>query len=241
MLQIYRKWKWVRSRNCSCLVTWFCYQLITGNKTATVLWPDPNIFYVSWNEFSSMVEVLQWLLFCLQKKHFVHYEKMLSKCVPKEGEPIRDHFMHVYMVRELGPKISFNMFSKNNKQVLVNSVAIFDSLPHGRFLPSSSKVVVKFILAIDGWNITHEVSSRWMALDLTDDKSTLAQVMAWCRQATSHYLSQCWSRSLSPYGVTRPQWFKKKKEHSNGWHVVKKIWEEQLGNIFKFSYILIDI
>ena len=29
--------------------------------------------------------------------------------------------------------------------------------------------------------------------------------MAWCCQATSHYLSQCWPRSLSPYGVTRPQ------------------------------------
>ena len=33
---------WVRLRNCGCLVTWFCYQLIAkpGNKTATVLWPD---------------------------------------------------------------------------------------------------------------------------------------------------------------------------------------------------------
>ena len=29
--------------------------------------------------------------------------------------------------------------------------------------------------------------------------------MAGCRQAPSHYLSQCWPRSLSPYGVTRPQ------------------------------------
>ena len=29
---------WVRTRNCGCLVTWFCYQLISksGNKTATV-------------------------------------------------------------------------------------------------------------------------------------------------------------------------------------------------------------
>ena len=36
-------------------------------------------------------------------------------------------------------------------------------------------------------------------------KSTLVQVMAWCRQATSHYLSQCWPRSLSPYDITRPQ------------------------------------
>ena len=31
---------------------------------------------------------------------------------------------------------------------------------------------------------------------------TLVQVMAWCRQATSHYLSQCWQRSLLPYDVT---------------------------------------
>ena len=30
--------------------------------------------------------------------------------------------------------------------------------------------------------------------------------MAWCHQATSHYLSQCWPRSLSPYGVSRSQW-----------------------------------
>ena len=33
------------------------------------------------------------------------------------------------------------------------------------------------------------------------------QVMAWCRQATSHYMNQCWPRSVSPYGFTRPQWF----------------------------------
>ena len=36
---------WVRSWNCGCLVTWFPYQLIAkpGNKTATVLWPDPSV------------------------------------------------------------------------------------------------------------------------------------------------------------------------------------------------------
>ena len=32
--------------------------------------------------------------------------------------------------------------------------------------------------------------------------------MAWCRQATSHYVSQCWPWSLSSYDVTRPQWVK---------------------------------
>ena len=36
---------WVRSQNCGCIVTWFCYQLIAkpGNKTAAVLWPDPYV------------------------------------------------------------------------------------------------------------------------------------------------------------------------------------------------------
>ena len=46
---------------------------------------------------------------------------------------------------------------------------------------------------------------RWMPRDLNDEKSTLVQVMASCRQATSHYLSQCWPSSMSPYGVARPQ------------------------------------
>ena len=36
-------------------------------------------------------------------------------------------------------------------------------------------------------------------------KSTLAELIAWCSQTTSHYLSQCWPRSMSSYGATRPQ------------------------------------
>ena len=34
---------------------------------------------------------------------------------------------------------------------------------------------------------------------------THCDVTAWCRQATSHFMSQCWPRSMSLYGVTRPQ------------------------------------
>ena len=43
-------------------------------------------------------------------------------------------------------------------------------------------------------------------MKVTDDKSTLVQALACCHHATSHYLSQCWPRSMSSYGVTRPQW-----------------------------------
>ena len=49
---------------------------------------------------------------------------------------------------------------------------------------------------------------QWKAIGPIDDKSTLSEVMAWCHKAASHYLNQCWPRSISPYGVTRPRWFK---------------------------------
>ena len=68
-------------------------------------------------------------------------------------------------------------------------ITIFKPIPLTDILCTACKIVV-----------------RWIPQNSTDDKSTLVQVMAWCRQATSHYLSQCWPRSVSPYGVTRPQW-----------------------------------
>ena len=43
-----------------------------------------------------------------------------------------------------------------------------------------------------------------LSTHLVDDMSALIQVMAWCRKATSHFLSQCWPRSILPYAVTRP-------------------------------------
>ena len=81
-----------------------------------------------------------------------------------------------------------------------------NSLAPGIFKLNFIQEIFKLISVIDGWRISCETVVRLMLLDLSDDKSTLVQVMAWCRQATSHYLSQCWPRSLSPYGVIRPQW-----------------------------------
>ena len=60
----------------------------------------------------------------------------------------------------------------------------------------------------DGCGISSAIALRWTSGDLNDDKSTLVQVMAWCHKATSHYLNQCWPRSLPPYRVTRSQWVK---------------------------------
>ena len=52
-----------------------------------------------------------------------------------------------------------------------------------------------FFQCIFMWNYTVKYANN---LELI-----LVQVMAWSCQATSHYLSQCWPRSLSPYGITR--------------------------------------
>ena len=81
-----------------------------------------------------------------------------------------------------------------------------NSLAPGRFQFNFRQVIFKLILVNGGWGISYEIALRWMPLDFADDKSTLVQVMTWCLQATSHYLSQCWPRSLLPYGVIRPQW-----------------------------------
>ena len=53
-----------------------------------------------------------------------------------------------------------------------------------------------------------------------DDKSTSVWVMAWCCQSSSHYLNQCWPRSLMPYDITRPQlgncaWYKRVWSHNH--------------------------
>ena len=43
-----------------------------------------------------------------------------------------------------------------------------------------------------------EIPVGWMPHNLSDVTSTLVQIMT----ATSHYLSQCWPRSMLPYGIT---------------------------------------
>ena len=82
----------------------------------------------------------------------------------------------------------------------------FNSLSLGRCGTNFKSVILEVIVQNSCLGACCEIAFNWMPQDLTDDKSTLVQVMAWCRQATSHYLGQCWPRSLPPYGVTRPQW-----------------------------------
>ena len=71
---------------------------------------------------------------------------------------------------------------------------------------SFKSAISEYVLWIQFISTSRKIAFRWMAENTFDDKSTLVQVMAWCHQATSHYLSQCWPRSVLPYGITGPQW-----------------------------------
>ena len=51
-----------------------------------------------------------------------------------------------------------------------------------------------------------------------DDKSALVLAMAWCHQATSYYLSQCFPRYMSTYIIFRPR-------------LIKHWWGNNTGNL----------
>ena len=94
--------------------------------------------------------------------------------------------------------------------------------------------IFNLVLLIGFFISFNDNALRWMPWDLTDDKSTLVQVMAWCRQATSHYLSQCWHRSVSPYGVTRPEWVNKPLENNQQRNLIH--WSNVLPVLFMFGW-----
>ena len=50
------------------------------------------------------------------------------------------------------------------------------------------------------------IAREWMPQNLTNEKSTLAQVMACCLMSQSYYLGQSLPRSMSLYGITTPHW-----------------------------------
>ena len=78
------------------------------------------------------------------------------------------------------------------------TLLVLNSLAPGRFEKKFRWVIFKLISVTDGWGISYKIALRWMPFDLTDDKSTLVQVLALCHQATSCYLSQCWPRFVWP-------------------------------------------
>ena len=81
--------------------------------------------------------------------------------------------------------------------------------PIGDAAASVKFVIYKLISSIDILSISCEIALRWIPQSLTDDKSTLVQIMACCLMAISHYLSQCFPILMLPYYITGSQWVKR--------------------------------
>ena len=63
-------------------------------------------------------------------------------------------------------------------------------------------MIFKVIIQNSSLSIHYEVAPWWMPQNLTDEKSTFVRIMAWCLQAPSHYLEQCWPICKSPCDIT---------------------------------------
>ena len=87
-----------------------------------------------------------------------------------------------------------------------SNIEAINLLTPGRYEWQFKNAIFNPVLLYGTLRSSHDDAFRWMLQDFNDDKSTLVQVMAWCRQATSHYLSQSWPRYMLSYGITRPQW-----------------------------------
>ena len=104
-----------------------------------------------------------------------------------------------------------------------------DSCAPGRCGNNFTSVFLKLILLLDIIITSCEIGLAWGPHNpIENSTSTLVKVMAWCRHATSHYMSQCWSSSMSPYGhwCHWPQWVDIiHLYHISIYHRIGLVWE----------------
>ena len=67
--------------------------------------------------------------------------------------------------------------------------ASFNSIALGRWGDNFKSITFKLVIQKSSMVICCDIVLRWMQQNLTNEKSTLIQVMPWwCHQATSHYI-----------------------------------------------------
>ena len=129
-------------------------------------------------------------------------QAQLSLCIPPtcwcSGHIIISTRGELFEVSNFCDKNGVSYWNRDKKKEKGKSWTL-NSLAPGRPGCHFKTAIFQSCLLIGIFTSSKDNALRWMPWDLTDDKSTLVQVMAWCRQATSHYLSQCWPSSMSPY------------------------------------------
>ena len=77
--------------------------------------------------------------------------------------------------------------------LLYSSALIFLGRTHCPPLKGGEVILQMYFSKLDLWIYACDrpIGLMWLPQKTFDDRSTLVQVMAWCRQAPSHYLTQC--------------------------------------------------
>ena len=118
------------------------------------------------------------------------------------------------MYMDASKTVTDGVISRKNKRMYIffidtQMTRIVEILPrgseyHGGWWPGSSSISAsasgELIVSLfedtliqnSSFGIRCEISPRWMLENRTNEKSPLVRQMAWFRQATSQYLSQCW-------------------------------------------------
>ena len=93
----------------------------------------------------------------------------------------------------------------NPSAFLVNipMMGLFNSLALGKCGSNFKSIIFKLIIQNSTLGTCCEIVLRSVSQNLSNEKLILIHVMAWCYQATSHNLIQCWPSFVSTYGITR--------------------------------------
>ena len=135
---------------------------------------------------------------------------------------------HLFLKFQLSPML---MSHHSVKPAKSRCYKLFNTLVPERCSNYFKIVIFLFMLQTEFLSTSCEIALRCMPHNPTDG-STLVQVMAWWCQATNHYLSQCWPRSMSPYGVTMPQWVDICVYISNTFFAFVHLWQSHSCLIF---------
>ena len=136
----------------------------------------------------------------LYKNHIFQYMDKIF-CVEFQRVPLKFHTKYLtYTLKDA--QLSQQLWP-DSSHVWAHNV-MFNSLASGRCNSDFKSVICKYMFM----SIPSQIDRRWMPQNNSDYNSALVQAMAWCHQATSHYLRQCWPRSIPSYGITKPGWNK---------------------------------
>ena len=101
----------------------------------------------------------------------------------------------VSTVRKKAVKLNHSLIPVSKWMKIMTKVNL---LSPGRCGSNFKSIIFEDMLQIRFMSISSEIAFRWMPQNILGDKWTLVEV--------SHYLSQSCPRSMSPYGITWPQW-----------------------------------